>query len=64
MEDVFDPLSYENLTRSGVSALMEKTPTTLPPRRPFEGPGVYALYYKGPSLLMTAFPPAHCTPST
>ncbi len=46
--DAYDPLSYENLARSVVGALMEREPEGLPPGQPFAGPGVYALYYQGP----------------
>jgi hypothetical protein len=46
--DSYDPLSYENLARSVVGALMERAPGPLPPAQPFAGPGVYALYYHGP----------------
>ena len=45
MADAYDPLEYENLARSVVQALLEATPTSLPPAESFSGSGVYALYY-------------------
>lgn len=42
----YDPLDYDNLARNVVRALMERSRETLPPS-PFEGAGVYALYYVG-----------------
>lgn len=47
MEGLFDPLSYENLAKSVVAALLERAPEPLPPHHEFPGPGVYALYYTG-----------------
>ena len=47
MEGVYDPLSYENLARSIVTALMEKESEPLPPCDSFPGAGVYAIYYTG-----------------
>lgn len=47
MAEIYDPLSYENLARSVVTALMEQAPSPLPPLAPFDGAGVYALYYMG-----------------
>lgn len=47
MQDAYDPLSYENLARSVVSALMAEVPEPLPPLQEFTGPGVYAVYYMG-----------------
>jgi hypothetical protein len=46
--EVYDPLSYENLARSVVTGLMDREPRPLPPPAPFEGAGVYAIYYTGP----------------
>jgi hypothetical protein len=43
----YDPLEYENLARSVVSKLMSQPEHKIPPRNPFEGPGVYALFYRG-----------------
>ena len=51
MNEPYDPLSYDNLARSVVSALMEREPEALPPSVSFKGPGVYAIYYLG------SFPP-------
>jgi hypothetical protein len=42
----YDPLDYGNLARNVVRALMEQSCQNLPPA-PFEGVGVYALYYVG-----------------
>ena len=42
----YDPLDYDNLARNVVRALMEQSCQNLPPA-PFEGVGVYALYYVG-----------------
>jgi hypothetical protein len=47
MTEAYDPLSYENLARSVVGALMEQEPEPLPPSASFDGPGVYAIYYRG-----------------
>jgi len=44
MSDAYDPLDYENLARSVVSALLENEPQVLPPPEPFTGAGVYAIY--------------------
>ena len=44
----YDPLDYENLARSVVTALLESASTMLPPVEQFSGAGVYALYYTGP----------------
>ncbi len=43
----YDPLNYENLARSVVAALLERPATPLPPDTPFDGNGVYAIYYTG-----------------
>lgn len=43
----YDPLDYENLARSVVTALLESVSTPLPPAEKFSGSGVYALYYTG-----------------
>ena len=42
----YDPLNYRNLAASVVRALMAQPRVTLPPD-PFEGVGVYAIYYDG-----------------
>ena len=44
---VYDPLSYDNLAASVVRALMEMAAEPLPPAEPFQGSGVYAIYYQG-----------------
>lgn len=46
MADIYDPLSYDNLARSVVNALLGADPGPLPPDQ-FEGSGVYAIYYTG-----------------
>ncbi len=43
----YDPLDYDNLARSVVQALLDRAKEPLPPSLPFEGSGVYALYYHG-----------------
>lgn len=43
----FDPLSYENLGASIARALEEQPVTPLTDLKPFDGAGVYALYYRG-----------------
>jgi len=43
----YDPLDYHNLARSVVQALLEGAEHPLPPPAPFEGSGVYAIYYHG-----------------
>ena len=47
MTKAYDPLDYENLARSVVTALFESVSTALPPSEKFSGSGVYALYYTG-----------------
>lgn len=47
MEDVYDPLDYNNLAKSVVTALLEKATEPLPPVKIFTGAGVYAIYYTG-----------------
>ncbi len=42
----YDPLHYENLAKSVVQALLGGPDVALPPE-PFEGAGVYAIYYHG-----------------
>ncbi len=43
---LYDPLNYDNLARSIVRALLDRSPEPLVPD-PFPGPGVYAIYYRG-----------------
>ena len=43
----YNPLDYENLTKSCVEELMRRGPYTLPLEKRFTGPGVYALFYTG-----------------
>jgi hypothetical protein len=45
--DEYDPLNYDNLARSVVVALMKNAPVPLPPPVPFNGQGVYAIFYSG-----------------
>ena len=47
MVESYDPLHYENLARSVVSALLEAEAVAMPPATEFSGSGVYALYYAG-----------------
>ena len=47
MPEPYDPLNYDNLARNVVSALLEIEPAVLPPSDPFQGTGVYAMYYMG-----------------
>ncbi|MCY4612237.1 MAG: Eco29kI family restriction endonuclease [Nitrospira sp.] len=47
MAKAYDPLDYDNLARSVVTALFESASTALPPTEKFSGSGVYALYYTG-----------------
>lgn len=43
----YDPLNYKNLAQNVVSALMDQSPVGLTSLLPFEGDGVYAIYYTG-----------------
>ncbi|HSW02826.1 MAG TPA: Eco29kI family restriction endonuclease [Sedimentisphaerales bacterium] len=43
----YDPLHYDNLARSVVEALLGGPEVPLPPPEPFDGAGVYAIYYHG-----------------
>jgi hypothetical protein len=45
--EAYDPLDYDNLARSVVYALLERSPEPLSPPGSFGGSGVYALYYTG-----------------
>lgn len=47
MLEPYDPLNYDNLARSIVGAMLDRERTQLPPGEPFEGSGVYAIYYQG-----------------
>lgn len=47
MIKAYDPLDYDNLAGSVVTALLQAESFTLPPTRSFVGSGVYALYYQG-----------------
>ncbi|EPD31497.1 Eco29kI family restriction endonuclease [Gleimia europaea] len=47
MVDYFDPLSYENLGASIARALEERPIMSLAHIEPFDGAGIYALYYTG-----------------
>lgn len=46
-EGIFDPLDYRTVAKSVVDALLSMPRGPLPPPEPFEGGGVYAIYYKG-----------------
>ncbi len=43
----YDPLDYENLAESVVRTLLGGPAKELPPTEPFEGAGVYSIYYHG-----------------
>ncbi|MGH9345475.1 MAG: Eco29kI family restriction endonuclease [Terriglobia bacterium] len=43
----FNPLSLDTLAESMVVELLKQTPVRLDTLAPFEGPGVYAIYYTG-----------------
>lgn len=59
----YDPLDYGNLARSVVQALLGGPDVALSPPEPFEGAGVYAIYYHGdfggylPRASATTLPP-------
>lgn len=62
-EKVYDPLDYANLTKNLVRELMDRGPFPLPPKKPFLGPGIYALFYNGGySLYSPAFSPDSSQP--
>ena len=46
-EHPFDPLRYENVARTVVSALLERPLYRLTELEPFSGCGIYAIYYTG-----------------
>ncbi|NTV62722.1 MAG: Eco29kI family restriction endonuclease [Oscillochloris sp.] len=43
----FDPLTYENLGQSLISAVLARPIEPIQRLSPFEGPGLYAIYYTG-----------------
>jgi hypothetical protein len=45
--DAFDPLAVENVGVTLAVELLEQSLSTMPPQTPFNGAGVYALYYCG-----------------
>ena len=47
MTQLYDPLSYESLAKNVVSELLSRPLNPLPPEV-FQGPGVYAIYYREP----------------
>lgn len=47
MTSAYDPLSYDNLASSICAELCRKKPVSLVGLEPFEGSGVYAIYYSG-----------------
>ncbi|MBL7223643.1 MAG: Eco29kI family restriction endonuclease [Candidatus Brocadiae bacterium] len=61
MVEPYDPLSYDNLARSVVGALIERAVGPLPPRTPFAGPGVYAIYYSGGFAAYASISSPDCT---
>ena len=44
---IFNPLDYENLTRTCVAELLRQTPVPMPALPMFHGAGIYALFYVG-----------------
>lgn len=44
----YNPLDKRHLAESVVRALLERPLEPLPPVQPFEGAGIYAIYYTGP----------------
>ena len=47
MSAPYNPLENQQLAESVVRALIERPCEELPPPRSFEGPGIYAIYYRG-----------------
>ena len=47
MPDLWDPLTYENLMAGTVAHFEEQEQRPLDDIAGVEGPGIYALYYKG-----------------
>lgn len=43
----YNPLDKRNLGISVADAILQSEPTVLPPREPFIGAGLYAIYYAG-----------------
>jgi len=41
----YDPLNYDNLARNVVAALLDRIPEPLSSPEPYDGSGVYAIYY-------------------
>lgn len=60
MAEAYDPLNYENLARSVVTALLEHEPQSLPPSSSFAGAGVYAVYYCGNLDFYSAISSKNC----
>ncbi len=56
----YDPLNYDNLARSVVSALLANNPVPLPPKDAFTGSGVYAIYYLGELDIYSQVASAEC----
>lgn len=46
-QEPFNPLSKKNLGLSVADAMLARPVESLPPSKPFEGAGVYAIYYTG-----------------
>jgi hypothetical protein len=47
LKDEYNPLDYENLTKSCVEELMRREPVRLPLKKKVTGAGIYALFYDG-----------------
>ena len=43
----FNPLDKLALARAVAKAMLEKPCSALPPQEPFDGAGIYAIYYLG-----------------
>lgn len=46
-EPPFNPLDKKNLGKSVAEALLDRDGSALPPGEPFDGAGIYAIYYEG-----------------
>ncbi len=46
-DEPYNPLEKSNLGESVTKALLERPVVSLPPPEPFEGAGIYAIYYAG-----------------
>jgi hypothetical protein len=46
-DNIYNPLDKQNLGQSVAKALLERPTLSLPKLRPFDGAGIYALYYVG-----------------